>query len=89
MKAHFRGSEGQVGEAEGGVGGYEQWDCVSRSDHSTRHARSEPVVSNNSAWRPSTLGVGLRGSIVITEEATNPFAAPDAAVLRLNPNAVD
>ena len=45
-----------------------------------------PVMSNNSAWH---LIIGLRGSIVITEEATHPLAPPNAAVLRLNLHAVD
>ena len=43
---------------------------------------------NVQPFRLTTWVVGLCGSI-ITEEATNPLAAPDAAVLRLNLNAVD
>ena len=47
----------------------------------------ERVMSNNSAWH---LGpVGLRRPIVITEETTDPLAAPHAAALRLNVHAVD
>jgi hypothetical protein len=38
---------------------------------------------------PGTLAVGLRGSIVITEEATHSLAALHAAALRLNRHAVD
>jgi hypothetical protein len=44
---------------------------------------------NVQQFRLATWAVGVRRSIVITEEATNPLTAPDAAVLRLNPNALD